>query len=53
MVVSTQVPHLLRAARGEKVDCPPVWMMSQAGRYMKAYRFGTNIPPFITDRIIF
>lgn len=34
----TQDPLLIRAAKGEKTERPPVWMMRQAGRHMKIYR---------------
>jgi uroporphyrinogen decarboxylase len=50
MTGSDQAPLLLRAARGEKVERPPVWMMRQAGRYMKVYRELRDKHPSFRDR---
>ena len=43
-------PLLLRAARGEKVERVPVWMMRQAGRHMKVYRDLCKIHKTFRDR---
>jgi len=46
--ISMNAEHdiLLRAAKGEATDRSPVWLMRQAGRYMKDFRAFSNKYPF-------
>ena len=50
MTQSTEIPYLLRATKGEVLHRPPVWMMRQAGRYMKVYRDLRDKYPSFRDR---
>jgi uroporphyrinogen decarboxylase len=37
---------LVRAARGERTERTPVWLMRQAGRYMSSFREYSDVIPF-------
>ncbi|XAR71873.1 Uroporphyrinogen decarboxylase [Bertholletia excelsa] len=49
-VVNATEPLLLNAVRGQEVERPPVWLMRQAGRYMKSYQIICEKYPSFRER---
>ncbi|XP_052185767.1 uroporphyrinogen decarboxylase [Diospyros lotus] len=48
--VNATDPLLLNAVRGKEVERPPVWLMRQAGRYMKSYQIICEKYPSFRER---
>ncbi|KAM3374427.1 uroporphyrinogen decarboxylase, chloroplastic [Capsicum galapagoense] len=48
--VNAAEPLLLDAVRGKEVERPPVWLMRQAGRYMKSYQILCEKHPSFRER---
>ncbi|KAG2540952.1 uroporphyrinogen decarboxylase-like [Panicum virgatum] len=49
-VGTAEEPLLVSAIRGKKVERPPVWLMRQAGRYMKSYQLLCERYPKFRER---
>ncbi|KAM7494735.1 hypothetical protein LguiB_029344 [Lonicera macranthoides] len=49
-VINATEPLLLNAVRGDEVQRPPVWLMRQAGRYMKSYQLLCEKHPSFRER---
>ncbi|CAK9135870.1 unnamed protein product [Ilex paraguariensis] len=49
-LITATEPLLLNAVRGEEVERPPVWLMRQAGRYMKSYQILCEKYPSFRER---
>lgn len=49
-VGTAEEPLLVSAIKGRKVERPPVWLMRQAGRYMKSYQLLCERHPSFCER---